>query len=428
MLERICVRWPTVSWPFVRSTSPATDTLEDFMAAIGHEQLVTACSPGGASVLTSRTELRAAAGQLAGVAPARFVDGNRGVYAFETRFDGDVPVSAVVLDSKGSALNRVEAALSQGIRDGHPLLSLTPRMTLSYEGLDPLTDLDVPHRFTDGHFRAGSIEGVPATDHARYRAARDAHPGNARALLETAPSGLVFGAWDSTRRANQARYRSALVGEVIGILADQSPEGRAIPSRGAARSDQIAPSVRLSGPEMERVLEAQERELSLRNAENIRKEIARGKRERVSASALGLGSIPPSMDGLGFVSCRQILRHHVLSFAALRQLRFGLGPEGDATARALLAALALNGLARADAELLLRANCDLVEAGPTVVDLDARHGQSTQLDSLTIHEADALLGQAIDAATVAGVRWEGQTLDVIGDPMIAGAIVADADE
>lgn len=398
------------------------------MASIAHEQLVSACSPGGASVLTSRTELRPAAGDLAGIAPARFVDGTRGVYAFETRFDGETPVSAVVIDSKGSALNRVEAVLSQAIRDGHPLLVLTPRMTLSYEGLDLLTDLDVPHRFTDGHFRAGTIDGVPATDHVGYRAARDAHPGNARALMETAPSGLVFGAWDSTRKANQARYRSALVGEVIGILADQSAEGRAAPSRGAARSDQIAPSVKLTGPEMERVLAAQEAELSPRNAENIRKEIARGKRDKVSASALGLGSIPPSMEGLGFVSCRQIVRHHVLSFAALRQLRFGLGAEGDAMARALLAALALNGLARADSELLLRANCDLVEAGPTVVELDARHGQSVVLDSLSIDEADALLGRAIEQAASGGVRWAGQTLQVKGDPMIAGAIVADADE
>jgi CRISPR-associated protein Csb1 len=398
------------------------------VTAIDYGRLRDACSPGGSSVLTSRTELKPAAGALAGIAPARFVDGNNAVYAFETRFDGENAMSSVVIDSKGSAANRVEAALSVAIQDGDSLLARTPHLTLSYDGQPVITELDVPHRFTDGHFRAGTIEGRPATEHPRYRAVRDAGPANARALLETSPVSLLLGAWDSTRRSNQARYRSVLVGEVVGILADQSPQGRAAPKRGAARSDQVAPSVRLSAEQMERVLAVQEQELSPRNVDNIRKAIARAKKSTVSGAALGLGSIPPSLDGLGFVSCRTIIRHHVLSFAALRQLRFGLGVEGDAVARALLAALGLAGLARSDSELLLRANCDLVEAGPTVVELDARHGNSERLDPLTIPEADLLLGTAVDAATTLGVVWEGQTLDVQGDPTIAGAIVADTDD
>jgi len=73
------------------------------------------------------------------------------------------------------------------------------------------------------------------------------------------------------------------------------------------------------------------------------------------------------METLAGVACHRIVRSHVLSFAALRQIRFGAGPDGDAACRALLAALALAALARSDAELVLRANCDLVEAGPAQV-------------------------------------------------------------
>ncbi len=311
------------------------------MVAIGYEKLLRACTPGGSSVLVSKTDLRPAAGVLAGIAPARFVDGSRGVYAFETRFDGENAVSAVVIDSKGSALNRVEAEFSRAIADGDPLLSRTPHLRLTYQGRDPVTELDLPHRFTDGHIRAGRIQGTPASQHPSYRKIRDANPANARALLETSPVSLILGAWDSTRRSHQGRYRSALVGEVIGILADQSPDGRVPPRRGAGRSDSIAPSVRLAGEAMEKVVQAQETELSQGNVDNIRKEILRAKKGTVSGAALGLGSIPPSMDGLGFVSCRRIVRPRVVfrnvATAALRAggpgrqgcagIACGVGPE-----------------------------------------------------------------------------------------------------
>jgi len=76
----------------------------------------------------------------------------------------------------------------------------------------------------------------------------------------------------------------------------------------------------------------------------------------------------------------------------LRALRFDSPtPEGDVACRALLAAFALNGLARSDAELLLRANCDLVEAGPAVVTLDKRYGQKESFEPLSIDQAQDLL-------------------------------------
>lgn len=396
------------------------------------EVLNRACAPGGASVLTSVTELQPAAGPHAGIAPARFVAarGSDATYAYETRFVDGQAVQVVVVDSKGSALNRVEAAVSAAISDGDPVLVQTPRIRVTYEGLPALFEFDLPHRVFDGHIRAGTIDGHAATDDPRYRAARDATPGNARSLLELSPISLVLGSWDSTRRSHQGRYRSALVGEIVGVLADQSAGAERAPVRGAARFDMFAPSVRLSGEQLESLLSAQVDELSPSNVEAIRKEIARAKKGTISAAALGLGAIPPSLTGLGFVSCSRIIRSHVLSFAALRQLRFGLpvGVAGDVACRALLAALALNGLARSDAELFIRANCDLVEAAAPKVVLDQRNGSSVAVAPPSIDDADALLREAITAAVAVGVRWAGQILEVQGNPLVASGIGTDADE
>jgi CRISPR-associated protein Csb1 len=118
----------------------------------------------------------------------------------------------------------------------------------------------------------------------------------------------------------------------------------------------------------------------------------------------------------------------VLSFATLRQMRFGAGPDGDAACRALLAALALNALARSDAELQLRANCDLRESSPTQVEVDQRGGQHLAVTSLSISDADALLAAALEAAQrAAGVRWDGPVLRVRGNPAIVAGAVDDGD-
>jgi CRISPR-associated protein Csb1 len=132
---------------------------------------------------------------------------------------------------------------------------------------------------------------------------------------------------------------------------------------------------------------------------------------------------------LGLVSCRQITRSRVLSFATLRQIRFGKGAAGDAALRSVLAAIALNGIARADAELFLRAHCHLVEAGPSVTEVDRRHGQVEAVSLPEPEEADALLAAALDhAAQVAELDWHGQVFEVDGDPAILAGSVDDSGE
>ena len=399
------------------------------------ETLTRACRPGGASVLTAVTELRPAAGEHAGVAPARYVRGSNSTYAFGKRYvaphlgEDAQAVDVVTIDGKGSSLNRVEMAITQAMRESEGPLAATPRIHVSYTGASDAFDLDLPHRAADGHVRAGTVDGKPVTETAEYRAIRDCTNANLKPLLEMSPASIAFGVWDSTRKSNQLRLRSCLIGETIGVLADQIT-GRDIDPRGGARFDSIAPSVRLAEDEMRQLLDAQRSELSDNNIRKIEDEIkkAKAKKGSTSASSLGLGAIPPSLEELGLGSCSRIIRSHVLSFSALRQLRFGLGAGGDVAARALLAAWALNGLVRSYGELTYRANCDLTEAGAPAFTMDARYGRTDGLAVPEIEDVDALLQQAIDAARAHGVRWEGQTFEVAGNPIVArGAVDEEAE-
>ena len=251
------------------------------------DTLLAACSPGGSSVLTSVTPLAPAAGEHAAIAPARYVSGRNSTYAFETRYIDGEPATVTIVDGKASSINRLEEAFSLAFREGNELLARTPHIALQYP--DRIWfDFELPHRFADGHIRAGTIDGTPATDHAAYRALRDSSPANARPLLEASPFSLVLGSWDSTRKSNQVRYRSALVGEIIGVLADQGPNNTEIAARGAARFDSASPSVQLSATDMQALLDAQADELSPKNIDEIKKLIAAAKKSGVASSpALG---------------------------------------------------------------------------------------------------------------------------------------------
>lgn len=396
---------------------------------------------GGGSVITSITELEPAAGPHASVAPAKFVDDKKSVFAYETRYiveeiqnpedseDAEKVVKGksrkvVLIDSKQSELNRAEAAIEQGRQYGDEAAVKIPRAVVTYQtenGPVEYTDMELSHRVFDGHFRAGTIDGEHVTENEQYRALRNCTPADMSALLNTAPAALLFGAWDSTRKSNQVRLRSALVGEIIGVLADQEPGAETRQARrGGARVDAVAASVKLSAKELSSLVDDQEAELSPGNVGARRNEIKKAKADaRISASPLGLGSIPPALEETGAVACRRIIRSWVLSLATLRQLRFGQDEKKNIAARALLAALGLNAIARAERELYIRANCDLIESAAPVVTLDQRFGEKKEFAPLTVKQTDQLLLEAIENAKKAGVAdWNGQTFNVEGNSII----------
>lgn len=325
------------------------------LSSFSYQQLAAACQAGGASTLSVATELAPAGGPHAAIAPAHRPGRGPSAIAHEIRLIDGEPTPTVVIDDNQSQIQRVETAILQAIRDQHPILSRVPHLQVSYEGgRSVYTDLELPQRIFDGHFLTGSIDAHPAIAHPAYRAAREATPDNARALLELSPGSLIFGAIDAARSTGQSRFRGVLSGEIIGVLVEGAPTD--------------------------------------------------------------------SRAGADTVCCSRILRTQVLSFAALRQLRFDCGPAGDEACRALLGAYALAGLARSNAELSIRANCDLVETGPTTLKLDARDGEFVELAALSIEQADELLERAlVEAYREADITWRGQVLPVTGN---AGAYAA----
>ncbi len=408
------------------------------MPNIDLDLLLEASSPGGPGCLTSVTELEPAAGPHASVAPAKFAGGrdSKGTYAYERRYLDGESQPIVIIDSKQSQLNRCEQALWQAVVDGHPTLGRLPRVMVTYErdgGVEEFTDLTLPHRVFDGHIRAGTADGQPVTRLERYRAVRNATPANARPLLDVSPVSLVFGGWDSTRASRQGRWRSVLVGEIIGFCEEKDEDkDRRTFFRGGARVDPVGMSINLTETALKELAEAQRAELSPNTYDKVVKEAAKATGgKRVSASTMGLGGIPPTLETLAGVACHRIVRSHVLSFASLRQVRFGAGAEGDAACRALLAALALNALARSDAELVLRANCDLVQKRDTakLVEID-RGPDRVSLEPLSIAAADALLAEALDlAGRTAGIGWNGEVLRVTGNQdIVAGAVDEGSDK
>ncbi|MEU6855248.1 type I-G CRISPR-associated RAMP protein Csb1/Cas7g [Rothia kristinae] len=399
------------------------------------DHLLTACSAGGATALTIRTDLAPAGGEHATVAPPRYVSGgNTPTFAFETRFIDGAPVNTVILDAKQSVSNRDEMAVLQARQDedspAHEVLSRVPTIQVSYEG-GTYTDLEVPARAYEGHFRAGTIDGTPATHHEKYLAVRNASPSNAAAVFTTSPTTALYGGWDATRKSNQARFRTAFTGEVIGVTAEQR-EGYATasPTRGAGRTDVISPSVKLDAKTLESIVAGQKDELSATNLGKIEAQVKKAKDKPISLAALGLGSIPPSVDqNLGGVACSRIIRTRVLSFAALRQLRFGGTAAADAAHRAVLAAYGLLASALSESELVLRANCDLVEDDAPNVVLDQRRGKKLELAPIEVEDGVALLEQALaHLKEVAGVEWNGEVLEITGNSAITASASTDEPE
>jgi len=404
------------------------------MRTLDLDLLLSATTAGGPSCLSSNTRLRPAGGLHTAVAPAKYLQGTgsaaKSVYVYERRFLNGESRRTVLIDSKQSQLNRLETELERARTDGHPVLSLLPHVQVTYGEGDQAqvyTDLVLPHRVFDAHVRAGTVDGTPTTQTDRYRAVRDAEPADARALLEVSPITLVLGGWDSSRKSRQGRWRSALVGEIIGFVPAAAVDDPGL--RGGARIDPVGMQMQVPGAALKQMAEAQQSELSAKNFERVSKLADGAKGKAVGAAELGFGGIPPALSALGGVACEPILRTHVLSFAALRQMRFGAGPDGDAACRTLLAALALAGLARSDAELCLRANCDLVEDAPTTMTLDQRGGQELTLAAPDIAAADALLAAALQQAEQqASVVWSGLALDVVGNPDVVRGAVAEQEE
>lgn len=391
------------------------------MTNLSAEMLMAASRPGGAGALSSVTRLEPAGGEHALVAPAKYASGSRGTYVFETREIDGRPTKTVLIDSRSSMANRIEDGLNKGIKEGSRVLCSMPKIRVTYKNAEGIvvateTDLDLPHRAFDGHIRLGfDTEGKSMAENEVYIAARNSTSEDMSALFAVSPITCVMGGWDSTRKSHQVRLAASVTGEIFGILSDQSADDpqTLITKRSGARVDPVGAGIYFDQKTATEIGGRIGRPLD-------KKDVKNGK---VSGSAFVIGAIPPGVEALDGIAASRIVRTRVLSFATLRSMCFGKGSDGDAAIRALLAAVAINGMVRADSELLLRANAHLVEAEAPKTLLHARYGEAIEIDPLTVEEADKLLEDAYaNAHDVAGVVWDGQTLEVAGEPAVVAGI------
>ena len=339
----------------------------------------------------------------------------------------------VLVDSVQSQANRLEDSLLAAIGDGlavpHVVVDFTDA---GLDGISEITSLEAPHRVYDAILRDSLLAGEPfMKSDVGLRLAR-AKPEDASALLEISPTALLFGAWHSTGEGGGlgAKFARCLVSELIAV--NVPVEEVAVNTRTGVSDRRTGMTARFDGETL--VVNYRTREIDYHQTAARRTgsridplgvlkkvEVFKGdagwstnaaaagaKAKKVRPSEINHGNIAPSVEPLG-ITCDHVEHSFVLSFAALRRLRFG-GGERDAAGRTLLAALGLVALTEQDARgYALRSRCDLVCEGQAPLELVAADGASEPL-SLDRAQARTLYEDAFAAARTAGYAPLGEPL------------------
>jgi CRISPR-associated protein Csb1 len=373
---------------------------------------------GGAATLSHPARYAVAGGAI--VAPARYAGRAGSEFVFETRWIDGAFRRTALIDSKGSQSNRSEDGLLAARRDGPPA-SLMPVIEVRYPSRS-LLDLELPHRAFDSHIRAGEQDGVPVVQLDWYRALRDATPADLSPVFTVSPATLAFGGWDSSRKRGQLRLRSLYVSELFGVVDDGDD---VLSRRTGARIDPLGQDFHIAPDEYEALLDRQRDQMSDTTVKKLEGELAAARKrdKTLSASALGLGGVPPGTQSPFGVSVPEVRRARTYSLAGLRRLRFGGSAEEDVAARAALLGVLLLGAAYADVDPDIRAYCD-VSAPRGRVFLD---DEEVDLD-LSPEACTAFLADAIDRLP-ARLAWTGQVATVDGAASLdRGAVAGGGDD
>lgn len=336
-------------------------------------------------------------------------------HVYERRKLDATEIWCVLVDSVQSQANRLEESLLLAIADGIAI----PHIVVDFsdaklEGISRITSLDAPHRVYDAIFRDSLLDKEPFMESEVGKRIAKAKTEDASALLEISPTALLFGAWHSTGEGGGlgAKFARCLVSEIVAIdvPVDEMPDKRTgeIEPRTAGRrtGSRIDPLGVL-------------RKVDVYKGESGWSTTADGagkKAKKVRPSEINHGNIAPSVQPLG-ITCDRVEHTFVLSFAALRRLRFG-GGERDSMGRSLLAALGLLALAEQDARgYALRSRCDLVCEGRASLDLVHPDGA---VDAIAIDRASArqIYNDAFAAAQAAGFKLSAEPIILRPQPKL----------
>jgi CRISPR-associated protein Csb1 len=360
------------------------------------------------AALRRRQTLQPAGGQGDKIFPPTYPGENNGParHVFERRRIGGEERPCVLIDSVQAQANRMEEALLRAAEEERIRL---PRLTVDFPGaglnsVGPISVLQAPHRIFDAILRDSLLDDRPFRESDLGERLKKATPADATAILEAAPTALVFGAWHSTGEDGGlgAKFARVVVSEAIGVdvpverFRDQRSGEVRTKNAGRRTGSRIDP---LGIPRSVQVY----RDPGTK-AWDTDKEKLGGKAKEVRPSEINHGNIAPSVDDLG-VTCDHALLTQVLTFAGLRRLRFGNDAKNLA-ARTYLAALGLVAMTEADRHgHSFRSRCDLVCDGIAPLERLAFDGSVTNL-GVTADEVVALHEAAFDAAHTAGFKLD----------------------
>lgn len=314
----------------------------------------------------------------------------------------------VLVDSVQSQANRLEECLLHAIGDGLPIPHVVVDFTdAKLDGISKITSLDAPHRVYDAIIRDSLIDGRPFMESAVGKRLTKAKAEDASALLEVSPTALLFGSWHSTGEGGGlgAKFSRCLVSEIVAV---DVPVDEVVVNQRTGEID-VRTAGRRTGSRIDPL--GVLRKVDIFKGEDgwsTTESGAGDKAKKVKPSEINHGNIKPSVQPLG-ITCDHIQQSFVLSFAALRRLRFG-GAERDAAGRNLLAALGLVALAEQDVRgYALRSRCDLVCEGRSPLELVHADGatKSIAIDQSTAH---ALYKEAFGTAQKSGFSLSAQPL------------------
>ena len=367
-------------------------------------------------------------------------------HVYERRRLNGQDVWCVLIDSVQSQANRLEECLLEVIRDNERLSDdkklLIPYVEVVFsgsnlDGITRITSLDAPHRVYDAIFRDSllkeksqegeSEKGKPFMESAVGQRLARASAEDASALLEISPTALLFGAWHSTGQGGGlgAKFARCLVSEIMGIdvPVDElvNPRTGEINARTAGRRT----GSRIDPLGVLRKVEVFKGESGWSTTEKGAGDNAK----EVRPSEINHGNIVPSVQILG-VTCDYAEHTFVLSFAALRRLRFGESEnkkDRDMAGHSLLTALGLVALAEQDARgYALRSRCDLVCEDRTPLELVHPDG-ATENIAIDRAAAHALYKKAVKTAEDAGFKLPAEPLCLTPQPKLV-KIVRDSQE
>jgi CRISPR-associated protein Csb1 len=337
-------------------------------------------------------------------------------HVYERRRLNGCEAWCVLVDSVQSQANRLEECLLQAIGDGLPLPYVVVDFTqANLDGISRITSLDAPHRVYDAILRDSLLDGKPFMDSPIGQRLAKAKAEDASALLETSPTALLFGAWHSTGEGGGlgAKFARCLVSEIVGV---NVPVDEVLVSTRTGEIE-MQTAGRRTGSRIDPLGVLRRVDVYKGESGWSTTEAGAGKNaKKVRPSEINHGNIAPSIEPLG-VTCDHVEHSFVLSFAALRRLRFG-GADKDAAGRTLLAALGLVALAEQDARgYALRSRCDLVCDGRASLDLVFADG-TPEAVAIDRSSARSLYANAFAAAQSAGFQLRSQPLSLRPQPKL----------